>query len=278
LSGVSAEATPAAALLGTLAGIGVAVTAWRRGALTRNGAVTAIALGAASAVAGAGWAALLILYFVGGTAISRLGESRKRRRTDATVAKGGARDAWQVLANGGVFGALALASSLGVSAPAVAAAAAGALAASTADTWATEIGTWLGGTPRHVLTWRPIAPGMSGGVTVAGTIASGVGACWLAGLAWLLGWPTAAVVPIALGGVLGALADTLLGASAQQVRYCPTCALETEQPVHRCGTATTVRRGASWIGNDAVNLAATVVGAVSSGLACWWEVAGWSAR
>lgn len=260
--------------VGIVAGVTVAVTAWRRRALTRDGAAAAIALGVAGAAAGAGWAALLIAYFISGTLLSRWGEAAKRRRTHATVAKGGARDAWQVLANGGVFGAFALASLLTPS-PVVDAAAAGALAASAADTWATEIGTWIGGTPRHVLTWRPIATGMSGGVTVAGTVALVVGAIWLTALAWCFGWPDASLLPIAVGGIVGALVDTLVGASAQQVRFCPVCAIETEQPVHECGSPTAVRRGAAWIGNDAVNAAATVAGAVTTAVLV--GVSGWSA-
>ncbi len=263
-------------LAGALAGIVVAGAAWRRGALTGDGALAAVLIGAASAAVGISWAALLIVYFIGGTAISRWGAGIKRRRTQQTVAKGGARDGWQVLANGGLFGGLALASLVAPS-PTLHAAAAGALAASTADTWATEIGTWIGGTPRDVLTWRPVAPGMSGGVTVAGTTALALGAVWLAVLARMLGWPASTVVPIAVGGVAGAMADTLLGAGAQQVPYCPSCAIDTEQAIHTCGTATTRRRGVAWIGNDAVNAAATVVGAAVSAIAHGRGVAGWSA-
>jgi uncharacterized membrane protein len=48
--------------------------------------------------------------------------------------------------------------------------------------------------------------------------------------------------------------------------YCPVCRKETERhPIHVCGAATT-RCGWPWLRNDAVNLAASVVGAGVAGL------------
>jgi uncharacterized membrane protein len=37
---------------------------------------------------------------------------------------------------------------------------------------------------------------------------------------------------------------------------------DCETRLHRCGAATTLRRGASWLENDAVNFAATLCGAI----------------
>ena len=85
------------------------------------------------------WGALLIVYFASTTALSRLGRARKENLTSSIVAEQGRRDAWQVLANGAVRRRGA-----GVVLrpdPRWIALGAGALAASAADTWATEIGT-----------------------------------------------------------------------------------------------------------------------------------------
>ena len=69
-------------------------------------------------------------------------------------------------------------------------------------------------------------------------------------------------VPIALGGFTGALVDSMLGATVQEVRFCDACAVETEERVHRCGAQPSrVTRGASWCDNDMVNGIATAVGA-----------------
>src|SRR5918997_262513 len=76
---------------------------------------------------------------------TRLRGAEKAQRTGDVVAKGGARDAFQVVANGGLFAVMALAAAaLAPGSPLArtfAAAALGALAASAADTWATEIGS-----------------------------------------------------------------------------------------------------------------------------------------
>ena len=71
----------------------------------------------------------------------------------------------------------------------------------------------------------------------------------------------ASSLPIFIAGVVGAFADSFLGASAQALRYCPACARDCETDPHVCGTPTVLRRGMSWLGNDAVNLAATLAGA-----------------
>jgi uncharacterized membrane protein len=69
---------------------------------------------------------------------------------------------------------------------------------------------------------------------------------------------------VALAGAAGALADTLLGAWGQQRRWCSACRTDTEQDPHACGTATQLAGGWGWLDNDAVNLLATVVGALSA--------------
>lgn len=220
-------------------------------------------LGTVASAAGAGWAALLVGYFVSSSVLSRVGARRKGERTERTVAKGGPRDAAQVLANGGVFGLAACAACV-VPGSWPMAVAAGALAASAADTWATEIGTWLGGTPRHVISWQPLEPGMSGGVTVAGTVAMAIGALAVAGLAVLCGWPRDMVGAIAGGGIVGAIADSWLGATVQERRQCPQCHTATEREVHSCGTPAPVVAGLRFVSNDVVNAIATMGGAATT--------------
>lgn len=241
----------------------VALLAHRVGSLSATGAVAAAGVGTAAVMAGWGWGALLVLFFVTSTALSRAGAEAKAMRTAAVVAKGGARDAVQVLANGGAFALLAVAAGITASQP-LAAAAAGALAAATADTWATEVGTLAGGTPRSVRGWRAVPPGTSGAVSLAGTVALVAGAAVIAIAATLLHltrWPLA----VAAGGAAGALADTVLGGMVQQRRWCDACERATERRVHDCGRATRHSGGVAWLDNDAVNAGATVVGALVAG-------------
>jgi uncharacterized protein (TIGR00297 family) len=239
----------------------VAALARRAGSLSASGAVAATLVGGASAAAGWAWAALLIGWFVASSALTRLGAATKARRTAATLPHAGPRTALQVWANGGVFALAALGAQLTGDAR-FAAAAVGALAAAAADTWATEIGTLLGGAPRSIVTGAAVEPGLSGGITVAGTLGGAVGALAVAlPGTMLLGGGFTLLWPLAAAGVLGGLGDSLLGATVQAKRRCPRCQRWTERATHDCGVATEPGRGWRWMTNDTVNLVATFIGA-----------------
>src|SRR5438132_12199075 len=115
--------------------------------LTLSGAFAALALGTAAMAAGWSWGFLLTGFFLASGILTKFGEAAKKSALSAIAAKGGARDAWQVGANGALYGIAALASvfsdDLRFRAVAI-----GALAAAAADTWATEIGTLAAARPR----------------------------------------------------------------------------------------------------------------------------------
>lgn len=235
----------------------IAFSAYRARSLDRGGAIAAFVVGTITFAIGGLWGACVLLaFFVLSTLLSRVGKARKRELVD--IGKHGARDAMQVFANGGVA-AIALACSPWLGAPALAAFA-GAFAAASADTWATEIGTLSRGTPRSILTFKPLATGLSGGVTWQGSLAQVAGAAVVAGAATLQ--HAAFFVPVLIGGVVGSLADSLLGATLQSLRWCPQCTRACETNPHVCGTPTIPRRGLQWFDNDAVNFAATIAGAL----------------
>lgn len=245
------------ALIGVALALVVAFAAYRAHALTLSGAAAAFIIGAVTFGIG-GWQAALVLFafFIPSTILSRIGKRRKRELVD--VGKQGARDAWQVAANGGIA-ALAMLLSLRFGGMMLAAFA-GAFAAASADTWGTEIGTLARGTPRSILTLKPVPTGLSGGITWQGTVAEFAGALLVAAVASALHF--APFVPVAIGGVAGAFLDSILGATAQSLRYCPSCNRECETNPHLCGTRTELRRGFEWFENDAVNFAATLCGAL----------------
>jgi uncharacterized protein (TIGR00297 family) len=246
--------------LGALLAAAVALAAYRAYSLSLGGAAAAFAIGWVIFGAG-GWPAALVLFafFVPSTLLSRVGRARKRALLD--IGKQGPRDAWQVLANGGVAAACVLLG-LRFGAPYFAAFA-GAFAAASADTWATEIGTLVSGKPRSILTFSPVEPGISGGITLVGLLASVAGGAFVALVAWLA--HVGPLLPIAVAGVVGSLVDSALGASAQALRRCPACDVDCEIDPHHCGAPTVLRRGFAWMENDAVNLAATLAGAAVAG-------------
>ncbi|MGD0968827.1 MAG: DUF92 domain-containing protein [Candidatus Aquilonibacter sp.] len=230
--------------------------------LSTSGAIAAAFIGAA-VLLGGGWAgaAVLFAFFIPSTLLSRVGRTKKRRLVD--IGKQGARDAWQVLANGGVA-AVAILLSLRYGAPMLAAFA-GAFAAASADTWATELGTLAKGAPRSIVTMKRLPTGISGGITWQGSVAQIGGALVVAIVASLV--HIAALWPVLVGGIAGSIADSILGATLQTQRYCPKCERKCEIDPHPCGTPTVIRRGFRWLNNDAVNFAATLCGAL---VALFW--------
>jgi uncharacterized protein (TIGR00297 family) len=246
---------------GLLLAAAIAFAARRARALSPSGAVSAAALGTIGIAAGWSWGALLILFFAASSALSRHRLNTKEERTAAIVAKGGERDALQVLANGGLFVLAALASLLWPSS-AWSAFGAGALAAATSDTWATEVGTLARRPPRSIITGRPVPAGTSGGVSLPGTVAALVGAGFIAFCARLVGWSPATAWAALIGGVAGSTADSLLGATLQARRWCVPCGAATERTTHPCGAATVPAGGVGWLDNDRVNLLSGLIGAV----------------
>jgi uncharacterized protein (TIGR00297 family) len=273
-------------LVGALFAGTVALIALRAHALTRGGAIAAFAVGTLTYASGTiGFTLVLLAFFVPSVILSRLGKARKRELVD--IGKGGARDALQVLANGGVATVCAVAWAFTHDLR-LALAFVGAYAASTADTWATEIGTLARRPPRSILTFRPVSTGMSGGITLPGTLAEAGGALWIGAvalpaimLAYVCGhifpfaWPVvfahwsrvvALFAVVSVAGIIGGTVDSLLGATLQELRHCDTCDRTCETDPHACGNPTTLIRGLPGVSNDAVNFVATLTGTVTAPL------------
>lgn len=145
----------------------------------------------------------------------------------------------------------------------LAAAFGGAFAAAAADTWGTELGTLARSLPRSILGFQTVPRGLSGGVTLAGTLAEAGGAAVVGLFAYAVG--VAPLWIVAPAGFAGAIADSILGASVQALYYCARCQRRCETSPHVCGNRTSLVRGLRWIDNDAVNALATLVGALIAG-------------
>lgn len=255
------------ALLAFAASAGIAFAARRAKSLSTSGALAATASGTIAVTAGWNWGVFLVVWFLYASVLSRAGQRRKTQHTGGIVAKGGRRDAGQVFANGGVYVLLAVVAIVvpgwGTSASIMAAAA---LGAAGADTSATEVGTWWRGTPLSLRTWSRVPPGTSGAVSAVGTLALVVAAILLSGVAVAIGLvPADALWLTAAAAAVGAVVDTLLGATIQSRRHCDHCGEATEQVVHRCGTPTRANGGLTWMTNDAVNLLCTLTAALVAG-------------
>jgi len=250
--------------LGFILAIIIAYLAYRAHSLSQGGAIAATIVG--TVVFGFGgleWAILLLIFFITSSALSRLFKKRKQG-LDEKFSKGHERDAGQVFGNGGLATAFVVVHALYPESTIGWVGFAAALAAVNADTWATELGV-LNPTPPRMITdlGKRVEKGTSGGVSLFGTLASLTGAAVIAlPAAWFAdNW---SLLPlISLAGLAGSLFDSLLGATAQAMYYCPTDQKETEKhPLHTCGTETTHIRGWKWLDNDWVNFACSAAGAV----------------
>ena len=242
----------------------ITLAAWRFRALTGSGALAALAVGTASIAAGAAWAVLLVLFFVTSTALSRAPRpAASGADVTAVAGRSGPRDAIQVMANGAIFAAAALAGLWTGEATGNAlwtAIGGGAIATATADTWSSEVGTRWGGTPRHILSGAPVPSGTSGGITLLGSLAAAAGALVTSTVAQGVQFGVS-LTAMVTGGLAGALADSIVGATVQERRWCDTCAAATERRVHHCGSSTRIIGGVERFDNDAVNLTSILIGA-----------------
>lgn len=223
---------------------------------------------------------LLLLFFISASLLTKFRASMKLEVQDI-FDKGGQRDSGQVFANGlpPVLFMIILTVSTGFDplSPLFIALATY-IAAVTADTFSTEIGTLAESPPRWILNPRKmVVKGTSGGITSLGLIASALGALEIATLyfigTFLIDSNTLSIslliafCIIFIGGVLGGLIDSLLGASVQGFYHCPTCNIGTEKKVHtKCGnTHTQLIRGWVFVTNDWVNLLAATSASLITG-------------
>jgi uncharacterized protein (TIGR00297 family) len=174
---------------------------------------------------------VLLLVFAVTLAATRVGRTRKQELRTAEPLSG--RSASQVMANLGVAAFLAALAPAGWPLPVLAA-----LAEVAADTSSSEIGMAFPGRTVLITSWKPVAAGTDGGISLRGTAAAVAAAALVALSGNLLGLVSSRQASIVLGaGFLGTLTDSFLGALLE-------------------------RRG--WLTNDLVNLLSS---AVSAGVA-----------
>jgi len=223
---------------------------WRR-ALTPIGSLLAWALCLLITYAG-GWTAFAVLAATFLCTVAADKAAGSRADPHGLRRKSGRRDAVRVLCNVGV-GALAMALYLMSYRSVFAVAYAGVMAESLADSLASKLGPLSRQEPRDLCTGKPVPTGLSGGVTLLGTLAEALGAAVIAAI-WGVGTKslTAALIVFA-AGFLGAMADSVFGSRLQGKFRCPVCNTLTEREQH-CGEQGSLVSGNRYITNDTVNL------------------------
>lgn len=242
-------------LLGFIVGSIIGMFSYITAFLTKSGTLTVILV--ASVVCGFGiwptWG-LLILFFASSGFIYLVKKRINVTQTTSITEKGHTRDAWQILAN---------------SLPAISSLVlfyytenqlfligyVSGIAGATADTWGSEIGILSKRVPRSIISFKKIEPGLSGGVSLLGSIASFFGSLLISLPLWVLySWHQTIlffIVPL-FCGIIGSLVDSLLGATLQVKYRCNTCGQLTEQKQHHQQETKHIS-GLSWMTNDWVN-------------------------
>jgi uncharacterized protein (TIGR00297 family) len=237
----------------------ISLTALIKKALSISGTFAATILGTAVFYFGGVYlSAIMIGFFASSSILTKFKKYRKTITYDIHEKSGG-RDYAQVLANGGVgliFAALWFATNR----PVYLIAFTVSFAAANADTWASELGILSNAKPISILNFKKVEKGVSGAISILGTISALLGAGFIAAIFFIgyvlkFGFSLQALVfsiIVVVLGFMGCIIDSLLGAALQAKYRCETCGKITEKKVHH-ERSTKLISGYKYINNDTVN-------------------------
>ena len=245
----------------------ILIIAYYLRAITFSGLISAVLLGTSLFVF-SGWIgfAALVLFFVLGSLVSRIGKSKKAE-AEALHERRGARSVVQVLANG--FPSLIFAviyNFTGIESCLLAVIVC--FAATTADTFSSEIGMLSKKNPVSVLSFKPIQRGISGGFTLLGLLGGALGAIITAFLA-IPKFGMKGMLVVVVAGLVSSVLDSVLGAVFQAKYQMPGEVDEQSLTEHRIlnGVPLKLVHGIRWVDNDVVNFVSVFfVGLVLTGV------------
>lgn len=202
------------------------------------------------------WVLPILTFFILSSLLSKL-RKKLNSSVDKKFEKSDVRDIFQVFANGGLSLPLLLlyiltGNELFYYSNVIF------LAAATADTWGTEIGTMFRTKTYSIIGFKKVEQGISGGVSVVGTSGALLGAfiTSLSSIFWIENLYL--VLIIALMGFLGSIVDSILGYTLQRQNKCTVCQKVTESTIH-CGLPTEYSQGIKWLNNDSVNFISNTI-------------------
>ncbi|HAP37153.1 MAG TPA: DUF92 domain-containing protein [Bacteroidetes bacterium] len=214
-------------------------------------------------VGGWKWTTPILTFFIVSSLLSKLGKIHKKK-FEIIFDKTDKRDAGQVAANGGVAGIIIILWHFFPENTELFYFYLASIAAVTADTWGTEIGTLWKGKPRSIVTLQSVEPGTSGGVSLQGTFGALIGAMIVTVSAVVTSnsdFSIPLIAAIVISGMLGSFIDSLFGATIQAQYKTPDGKITEKTSVN--GVQTTLVRGIRLIDNDMVNWICALSGAIS---------------
>ncbi len=202
----------------------------------------------------------LVGFFAISIAVDKVKKRAKKNRTYAEAEKSGTRDVAQVLANGLV--ATLMATSFVISGHfAFVVGFVAALSEALSDTVSSGIGIFANKT-YDIFRLKECKRGISGGMSLIGTLSSLLAALLLSSLGLLFGALDLKCFLIASGSAfLGGVFDSFLGSLFQEKRKCTVCGEIVEKREH-CGKMCEHHSGFAFFDNDVVNLSGGLFSAV----------------
>ena len=252
--------------LGLLGSILISVFGVFAKLLTKSGGLTVIFIGTTVFIFGTFSEYSLFFFLFGSSALIQFFKQNISKQLDTITEKQHARDAFQVLANG-LIPCILLVLSYFTHLQLFLVAYVATIAGATADTWASEIGTLSKKTPRSLLNGKQVPPGLSGGVSLLGTLSSLIGSMFIAILFILLSGDSifnslSFFIIILLSGFFASIIDSFLGATIQAA-YLNNENKITEKPTEG-QTKNFLFKGYSWVTNDTVNFFTSILTVVVS--------------
>ncbi|MDC7238498.1 MAG: DUF92 domain-containing protein [Sphaerochaetaceae bacterium] len=226
--------------------------------LNVGGTIGAFLLGLAIILAfGFGGLAIYLFFIVGAAVLAKLNKRNELyEEAEEIQEKSGKRDFAQVVANGGIGFILACIYLLYQN-PLILIMFGASVAEAVSDTFAGEVGLLTRSPVVSILTGRPLKPGLSGGVSLMGTLAALIGSFLIAVLWYSVYYkPALATVSyiavITLAGFVGCIVDSVLGITIQAHYYDKKSDRIVEKE-YLDGKKLPLSRGFRIINNDKVN-------------------------
>lgn len=242
-----------------LVNVALGLAAYLKRSVTPGGCAAGIVLGSAILYFGGMFMWMVLVAFFISSSLLSFYKKNIKKDYEQFMEKNERRDMVQVMANGlpgGLFAVLyGLTGNVLFLVGFVVA-----FAASNADTWASEIGMLSKNEPVSIITLRPVPRGRSGGVSLLGILASMGGASFI-GMVFVVSYSLLEgyhhmlfniAMLATLGGTIGSLVDSILGATLQAQYYCTVTDSYTEKRIKE-GRPTRLVRGYQVVNNDMVN-------------------------
>lgn len=258
------------ACIGFVISFFIAYAAYRKKSLTLDGAIGATLMGTIIyGTSGIFGFSTMILFFLSSSLLSHF-KRNKKEKIALRFNKTGQRDILQVFANGGV-GMIHSILFFMTNNPMFLVLLGVAFAAATADTWATELGVLNKRNPLSLRTFKRIEKGTSGAISLFGTISALVGSMTIGiFVALSLSFLNISLLSfeyikafqiVTLGGFVGSLVDSILGAYVQGIYYSEKLGGETEKKEHN-GKPNRLIRGFDFVSNDLVNFLSIAIASI----------------